>query len=157
MPLLTRRTLLKSAAVAGLCSALPRIRAAQPANAAVLDYLARHARPDGGYAFADQQRSHLTPTYAVIGAYRLLGQTPPKRAALTEYVRTHHPRELKKLEQERRIFEFQQVQALVWLGDPPDTVRPPRLHGFPRATEVRPPSVVEVGPFAVGEIGRAHV
>jgi hypothetical protein len=33
-------------------------------------------------------------------------------------VRTHHPRELKKLEQERRIFEFQQVQALVWLGDP---------------------------------------
>ena len=118
MPPLTRRTLLKSAAVAGLCSALPRIRAAQPAAAVVLDYLARHARPDGGYALADQERSHLTPTYAVIGAYRLLGQMPPNRAALADYVRTHHPRELKKLEQERRIFEFQQVQALVWLGDP---------------------------------------
>jgi len=118
MPPLTRRTLLKSAAVAGLCSALPRIRAAQRADSVVLAYLARHARPDGGYAFADQQRSHLTPTYAVIGAYQLLGETPPNQARLTEYVRTHHPRELKKLEQERRIFEFQQVQALVWLGDP---------------------------------------
>ena len=118
MPPLTRRTLLKSAAAAGLCSALPRIRAAQPAAAVVLDYLARHARPDGGFAWADQERSHLTPTYAVIGAYRLLGQMPPNRAALADYVRTHHPRELKKLEQERRIFEFQQVQALVWLGDP---------------------------------------
>jgi len=46
---------------------------------------------------------------------------------------------------------------LVWLGDPPDTVRPPRLHGFPRATEVRPPSVVEVGPFAVGAGRRAVI
>jgi hypothetical protein len=117
MQTLTRRTLLKSVAVAGLATALPRLGAAQPAQA-VLNYLAAHARPDGGYAFTDQQRSHLTPTYAVIGAYRLLGHTPPNKTALTEYVRTHHPRELKKLEQERRIFEFQQVQALVWLGDP---------------------------------------
>ncbi len=42
---------------------------------------------------------------------------PPDRVALTDYVRTHHPRELKKFEQERRIFEFQQVQSPVWLGD----------------------------------------
>ncbi len=116
MHTLTRRSLLKSAAVAGAAGAFSRLRAAEPA-AAVIHYLAAHARPDGGYAFSDQQRSHLTPTYAVIGAYRLLGEMPPNRAALTDYVRTHHPRELKKLEQERRIFEFQQVQSLVWLGD----------------------------------------
>jgi hypothetical protein len=33
-----------------------------------------------------------------------------------EFVRTHHPSQLKKLEQEQRVFEFQQIQALVWLG-----------------------------------------
>ncbi|MSU23905.1 MAG: prenyltransferase [Opitutus sp.] len=117
MPALTRRALLKSAAIVSAAWGFSRLRAAESA-AAVTNYLATHARGDGGYAFADQQRSHLTPTYAVIGAYRLLGQMPPNPAALANYVRTHHPRELKKLEQERRIFEFQQVQALVWLGDP---------------------------------------
>lgn len=123
---LTRRGLLKGLAAAGIATALPRGLFGQtpPAAAAgadgrraVLDYLARHARPDGGHAFADQARSHLTPTFAVIGSYRLLGEMPPDRAALAKYVRTHHPRELKKLEQERRIFEFQQVQALRWLDD----------------------------------------
>ncbi|MEY2878296.1 MAG: hypothetical protein RLZZ15_676 [Verrucomicrobiota bacterium] len=118
----TRRTVLKSLAAAGAAAVLPSRVFAQPAadadgRAALLRYLATHARPDGGYAFADQRRSHLTPTYAVIGAYRLLGETPPNRAALADFVRTHHPRELKKLEQERRSFEFQQVQSLVWLGD----------------------------------------
>ena len=117
---LSRRTLLKGLAVAGVAGLLPRHLAAQPAAAAtsLLDYLAAHQRADGGYAFADQERSHLTPTFAVIGAYKLLGQLPPRHVALIDYVRTHHPRELKKLEQERRIFEFQQVQALRWLGDP---------------------------------------
>jgi 3-deoxy-7-phosphoheptulonate synthase len=46
---------------------------------------------------------------------------------------------------------------LVWLGDPPDFVRPPRLHGFPLATEVRPLSVVRIGPFAVGAGSRAVI
>lgn len=116
--LVTRRTLLKSVAAAGLVSALPRaLAAAGDGRAKVLAYLAAHARADHGYAFEDQERSHLAPTYAVIGSYRLLKETPPNKAALVDYVRTHHPRELKKLEQERRVFDFQQVQALVWLGD----------------------------------------
>lgn len=119
LPPLTRRTLLKSLAAAGLVSALPRPLSAQAASGAapVLRYLATHARADHGYAFDDQERSHLTPTFAVVGSYHLLNETPPNKAALIDYIRTHHPRELKKLEQERRIFEFQQVQALVWLGD----------------------------------------
>ncbi len=50
-------------------------------------------------------------------AIALLKQTPPNKTKLAEFIRTHHPRELKKLEQERRAFEFQQVQALVWLGE----------------------------------------
>src|SRR5262249_31017560 len=64
-----------------------------------------------------QEHSHLTPTFFAIGCYRLLKKEVPRRAALAEFVRTHHPAALKKLEQERRIFEWQQRQALVWLGE----------------------------------------
>ena len=84
---------------------------------AVLSYLETLRRPGGGYAFADQERSHLTPTFAVIGCYRLLQMPVPRAAEVAAYVRANHPRELKKLEQERRVFEFQQVQALAWLGE----------------------------------------
>ena len=117
---ITRRQALQGLAAVGGLSLLPRLRAADPAGGGrerVLGYLRRHARADGGYAFATQNRAHLTPTFAVIAAYRLLGVEPPEKAKLMELVRAHHPRELKKLEQERRIFEFQQVQALRWLGD----------------------------------------
>ena len=79
-------------------------------------YLKTLARPDDGYAWGDQEISHLTPTLGVIGSYHVLRQPPPQKERLAEYVRTHHPRELKKLEQERRIFDYQQVQALTWLG-----------------------------------------
>lgn len=119
-PDLTRRQVLKGIAALGALGALPRMPAASPAvagRARILAYFRRHARPDGGYAFDGQQRSHLTPTFAVIASHRLLGVELPEKERLIAFVRTHHPRELKKLEQERRIFEFQQVQALRWLGD----------------------------------------
>jgi len=119
--LVSRRDLMKSVAVAGAASLVPAIGSAQPVRpgsawrTAVLDYLAGHARKDGGYGWDDQPRSHLTPTFAVIGCYRHLGRTPPNPSALTEFVRTHHPMALKKLEQKHHEFEFQQIQSLVWL------------------------------------------
>lgn len=97
--------------------------AAADGAAPVRRYLESLARPDGGYAWADQEQSHLTPTFAVIGCYRALRTAPPHPARLAEFVRTHHPSQLKKLEQERRVFEFQQVQALVWLGADPAEFR----------------------------------
>lgn len=118
-PISRREALCSLAAVGGL-SLLPRVRgeaARGGGRQRVLDYLRRHARDDGGYAFVHQKRSHLTPTFAVIASYRLLGVEVPQRARLVSFVRENHPRELKKLEQERRVFEFQQVQALQWLGD----------------------------------------
>jgi hypothetical protein len=119
-PDLSRRQVLKGIAALGVLGVLPRLPAAKATGNGrdrILAYFRRHARPDGGYAFDGQQRSHLTPTFAVVASHRLLGVEPPERARLVTFVRTHHPRELKKLEQERRIFEFQQVQALRWLGD----------------------------------------
>ena len=117
--LLERRAWLKWFAVAGAAAACRGSAvAAAPAAAArvIVDYLATLARADDGYAWGDQEISHLTPTFGAIGCFKLLGLEPPRRDALVAFVRTHHPRELKKLEQERRIFEFQQVQALAWLG-----------------------------------------
>ncbi|MBE7539224.1 MAG: prenyltransferase [Opitutaceae bacterium] len=117
---ISRRQVLKGLAAAGMCGLLPPLLADESAMAGrdrVLDYLRRLKRADGGYGFDGHPRSHLTPTFAVIACHRLLGEEPPDKTKLIEYVRTHHPRELKKLEQERRIFEFQQVQALRWLGD----------------------------------------
>ena len=124
-----RRAALKRLAVGGAVLVSPvRLLGQAPGAAAdvsvVTAYLGTLARPDHGYAWDDQPLSHLTPTYAVIGAYRLLGRMPPNRAALVEFVRTHHPRELKKLEQERRIFDYQQVQALAWLDEDLAAFRP---------------------------------
>jgi len=112
--------MLKAVVVAGAATAFPMPLPGQ-ANVnwhqALLRYLESLARSDGGYAWEGQEHSHLTPTFYVIGCYRILGQTPPKKSQLAEFIRTHHPGALKKLEQERRIFEFQQAQALTWLGE----------------------------------------
>jgi hypothetical protein len=119
LPLLNRRQLLKLAAVAGAATACRpwlRAQARGPGAEPILRYFETLARADGGYGWGNQEISHLTPTFAVIGGYRLLQRTPPRAEVLTQYVRRGHPREIKKLEQERRIFDFQQVQALAWLG-----------------------------------------
>lgn len=80
------------------------------------DYLESLRRTDGGYAWADQPQSHLTPSFAAIGCYHSLGREPPDKAALIEFIRTHHPFQIKKLERDLRVFEFQQIQSLLWLG-----------------------------------------
>ncbi|MBA2116152.1 prenyltransferase/squalene oxidase repeat-containing protein [Bremerella alba] len=80
------------------------------------DYLASLARSDNGYAWEDQQESHLTPTYAVVGCLHRLNALPDQTEKLEQFVRTHHPAAWKRLEQEHREFEFQQIQTLQWLG-----------------------------------------
>src|SRR5688500_380374 len=120
---ITRRAAIKALGATGLAAALPLNAFAQARGAsaelttAVVTYLKRLARPDGGYAWEDQGQSHLTTTFAAIGCYRLLGQMPPDKERLAEFVRTRHPAKLKKLEQEHREFEYQQIQALLWLGE----------------------------------------
>jgi len=120
--------MLKTVAMAGVAAATParffgQALASRRGVEAVLRYLESLARPDGGYGWEDQEQAHLTPSYFVIGCYRLFQRVPPNRARLAAFVRTHHPSQLKKLEQERRGFDFQQVQALVWLGEDPAEFR----------------------------------
>ena len=86
-------------------------------------YLASLSRVDGGYGWDDQRRSHLTPTFAVIGSAHLLAVSLAQPDVLAQYVRTHHPATLKSLEQEHRLFSYQQLQSLIWLGEDFGTVR----------------------------------
>ncbi len=118
-----RRDFLKTLALAGAGLALPHkargdeyTPIAKNNNTSVFTYLESLARPDGGYGWDDQEQSHLTPTYSVIGCYNLLKRKPPNVEKLAQFIKTHHPEQLKKLEQEHRVFDFQQVQSLLWLG-----------------------------------------
>ena len=83
----------------------------------ILDYIESLRREDGGYAWPDQNRSHLTPSFAAIGCYHLLERTPPDKKSLVEFVLTHHPFRIKKLERDLKVFEYQQIQSLLWLGE----------------------------------------
>ncbi len=121
---LDRRTVLRTAAAAGLetlfsAAALSRDDSGRSAaSSAVLTYLAGLARPDGGYAWwEDQSQTHLTPTFAAVGCFRLLKHEPPNKAKLAEYIREHHPFRIKKLERDLRVFEWQQIQSLLWLDE----------------------------------------
>jgi hypothetical protein len=118
----SRREFLAASSAAGLATILPQSAWSEESSASsdwqksLEKYLGQLARTDGGYGWDDQQRSHLAPTFAVIGCYHLLGKKPPNADILAEFVRTHHPAALKKLEQEHRIYTYQQVQSLAWLG-----------------------------------------
>lgn len=114
-----RRTVLKGMVAAGLMSAGARGvwgQASQSWMEGVAKYLEGHAREDGGYGWEDQGQSHVTPTFAVIGCYQVMKREAPNREAVAEFVRKNHPLRGRKLEAELPIFEYQQVQSLVWLG-----------------------------------------
>jgi len=136
-----RRTMLKVAA-AGAVLAPAFLRRDNQAGAAsepragssadwkkpILAYLDGLARRDGGYGWPDQPDSHLTPTCAVIGCLRLLGEKPPNTAAAAQFVRTHHPitgegAEAGKHAADLRTFVFQQIQSSLWLGENADSFR----------------------------------
>jgi len=82
----------------------------------VANYLRGLARPDGGFGWDDQPTSHLSPTFAALGCFRILGIDPPDPEKHAAYVRSGHPAAWKKLEQEHREFDQMQIQALLWLG-----------------------------------------
>src|SRR4051794_9417879 len=92
-PSMGRRALLKAVAAFGLHTAANPAVFGRRADAQPLDrpaltgYLESLSRPDGGYAWEGQDASHLTPTFAVVGCYRLLGRMPPDPRAVAGFLR----------------------------------------------------------------------
>ena len=102
--------------VIGLCATVTR---AEPPKWAgeVTRYLETFKRADGGYAWLDQEESHVTPTWAVVGTYHALGIEVPEKGKLAAWVREHHPLKNRRPERELHEFEQQQIETLVWLGE----------------------------------------
>ncbi len=116
-----RRDFLKAAGAVSLAAAGGCLRAASESRSDswasdVAGYLKGLRRADGGYGWADQDRSHLTPTFAAVGCFSLMGSEPPEKERLVEFIRRGHPFGIKKLERDLKVFEFEQIQSLLWLG-----------------------------------------
>lgn len=118
---LSRRGAIKTLAVSGLASLLPRLAVAQEGSASfeglLVSFLENLRKKDGGYAWPGQQVSHLTPTLYTIGCYRVLGVDSPSKRDLIDFTWSHHPQSIWPLSERRFIFDHQHLQALVWLGE----------------------------------------
>lgn len=91
----------------------------------VAQYLETLALPDGGYGWAGDADSHLTPTFFTLATYHSLGLEPPRKPAVAAYVRAHHPLPLRRhTDRPLRRFWFEQMQALEWLGEDASDFRP---------------------------------
>ena len=92
--------------------------AAAEEGASIERYLEGLARQDGGYGWAGDPHSHLTPTFAVAACYRLLGKQLPAKAAVARFVRENHPMNpARRKDRPLRRFDYEQIQALAWLGE----------------------------------------
>ena len=83
--------MLKAITLAGAAIASPlrgQLRGKSNPPHSLLTYLQSLARDDGAYGWNGQGRSHHTPTFYVIGCYRLFGQTPPNKTDVATFVRT---------------------------------------------------------------------
>ncbi len=120
---LDRRNLLKMLSTLPFTGLLSKA-VAETGKSPVLDYLHSLMRLDGGYAWPDDPEAALPTTYAALACYRLLGEDPPAKAALTQYVRNSYPQILTRIgdgdPHPMHQFDYEQVQCLLWLGEPVD-------------------------------------
>ncbi|MCB1122284.1 MAG: prenyltransferase, partial [Verrucomicrobiae bacterium] len=62
-------------------------------------------------------KAHLTPTLFAIGCYHVLKTEPPKKFQLIDFTWKNHPYDVWHRSSRRFIFDYQQIQALAWLGE----------------------------------------
>lgn len=88
------------------------------AEAGVARYLEGLARADGGYGWGVDPHSHLTPTFAVVACYQLLGKQPPNKAAVARFLRENYPLlPARHKDRPLRRFDYEQIRGLLWLGE----------------------------------------
>lgn len=107
--MLTRRALITAAG----SLAVSQLRAEQ-----VILFLEKHRRADGGYSWTPDDRSHISPTFASVGCYQLLGKPVPDAKGVAKFARTRYPvAERRRTERPLWRFDFEQVTTLRWLGE----------------------------------------
>jgi hypothetical protein len=108
----TRRQWFATVAVAGA------LQAATRQKESIVRFLEGLKRPGGGYGWPADDFAHLTPTFGVIACYRLLGESVPDKQGLAAFIRSSYPMlPARHKDRPLRRFDFEQIQALKWLGD----------------------------------------
>lgn len=92
-------------------------------QADIVAYLERHSKQGGGYGWISRTNAHVTPTFAVVGCYRLLGLSVPNAAAVANFARSHYPVPPHLGQQPLYRLDFEQTQILLWLGEKPDSAK----------------------------------
>ncbi len=90
----------------------------------IADYLETLRRPEGAYGWAGDVTAQVSPTFGVVGSYRLLGLPVPEAARVAEFVRSHYPvAERRRTERPLWRLDFEQMQSLLWLDEPVESFR----------------------------------
>src|SRR5262245_28596084 len=84
----------------------------------VLTYLEQHRRPEGAYGWSSDVMAQLTPTFAVVGCYHILGAKIPDAVSVATFVRNNYPApEARRTDRPMWRLDFEQVQSLLWLNE----------------------------------------
>jgi hypothetical protein len=85
----------------------------------IAGFLETHRRPEGGYGWASDVTSQVTPTYGAVGSYHLLGLPVPDAARVAEFVRNTYPvPPVRRKDRPLWRLDFEQVQTLLFLNEP---------------------------------------
>lgn len=91
----------------------------------IAQWLETHRRAEGGYGWLTDVVGQVTPTFAAVGCYHVLGKRPPNAAGAASFVRNHYPvPEVRRKDRPLWRLDFEQVQTLLWLDEPIDGFRP---------------------------------
>ncbi|MGH9159247.1 MAG: prenyltransferase/squalene oxidase repeat-containing protein, partial [Vicinamibacteraceae bacterium] len=132
---MNRRTFLITGTMA--CAGTLAARAQSPPSGfeRVVSYLRALSRPEGAFGWPDDDEATLTPTFAVVGGARLLNVDVPNAAAVARFVRTTYPvPEIRRTERPLWRFDYEQIQTLLWLGEPVESFVP-LAHTWTRPAE----------------------
>lgn len=110
----SRRAALQSLVAAGWVASTGRSLFAAESN--IQDYLVGLRKPDGGFGWSDQPRSHLVVTHAVVGCCVALQVELTDVDSLAEFARQEHHGSRKPINQHYREFDLQQIETLHRLG-----------------------------------------
>ena len=92
----------------------------------ILAYLEQHRRPEGAYGWSSDVMAQLTPTFAAVGCYRMLGADVPDAARVGTFVRDNYPaQEARRTDRPMWRLDYEQVQSLLWLNESIESFRQP--------------------------------
>jgi prenyltransferase beta subunit len=127
--MLSRRRFVQSLSSLPIAARLPALTAqgqtSHEVAHGIVTWLETHRRAEGGYGWSSAHQAHITPTYAAVGSYHLLGLSVPNADLVAAFVRTHYPLpEERRTVRAMRYFDLQQIQTLLWLNQSVDSFRP---------------------------------